>query len=91
MALSIISILKVGAYERAHSEQNKNAAQTVVGNAQKKMKADFPADDELEGEVKRQANKWETSSFTKKSKMIDFGSKAVQNKKSKVTNKCDYK
>ena len=91
MALSIISILKVGAYERAHSEQNKNAAQTVVGNAQKKMKADFPADDELEGEVKRQANKWEILSFTKKSKMIDFGSKAVQNKKSKVTNKCDYK
>ena len=55
------------------------------------MKADFPADDELEGEVKRQANKWETLSFTKKSKLIDFGSKAVQNKKSKVTNKCDYK
>lgn len=60
MALSIISILKVGAYERAHSEQNKNAAQTVVGNVQKKIKADFPADDKPEGEVKRQANKWET-------------------------------
>ena len=76
----------VGAYERAHAEKNKNAAQTAVGNVWKKMKADFPAADELEEEVKRQANEWETLSFTKKSKMTDFFSKAVKKKKSNVTN-----
>ena len=47
------------------------------------MKADFPADDELEGEVKRQANKWETLSFTKKSKMIDLGQKLSRTKNQK--------
>ena len=47
------------------------------------MKADFPADDELEGEVKRQANKWETLSFTKKSKMIDLGQKLSRTKSQK--------
>ena len=53
----------VGAYERAHLE---NAAQTAVGKVWKKMKADFPAADEIDEEMKRQANKWETLSFTKK-------------------------
>ena len=76
----------MGAYERAHPEKNKNTAQTAVGKVWKKMKVDFPAVDELEEEVKGQANKWETLSFTKKSKMTDFCSKAVQRKKSKLTN-----
>ena len=47
------------------------------------MKADFPAADELEKEVRRQANEWKTLSYTKKSKMTDFWSKAVQKKKTK--------
>ena len=63
----------MGAYKRAHLE---NAAQTAVRKVWKKMKADFPAADELE-------NVWETLSFTKKSKMTDFWSKAVQKKKIK--------
>ena len=50
------------------------------------MKAEFPAANELEEEVKRQGNEWKTLSFTKKSKMTDFLSKVVQKKKSKVTN-----
>ena len=44
----------------------------------KKMKADFPAVDELEKVVRRQANEWKTLSFTKKSKITDFWSRAVQ-------------
>ena len=70
----------MGAYRRAHLE---NAAQTAVGKVWKKMKADFPAADELEEEMKSQANVWETLSFTKKSKMTDFLSKTVQRKKIK--------
>ena len=38
----------------------------------------FPAADELEKVVRRQANEWKTLSFTKKSKMTDFWSRAVQ-------------
>ena len=79
-------ITLVGAYERAHPEKNKNAAQPAVGKVWKKMKTDFPAADELEEEVKRQANKWKTLLFTEKSKMTGFWSKAVQKKKLKVTN-----
>ena len=79
-------ITLVGAYERAHPEKNKNAAQPAVGKVWKKMKTDFPAADELEEEVKRQANKWKTLSFTEKSKMTGFWSKAVQKEKLKVTN-----
>ena len=50
------------------------------------MKAYFPAADELEEVVRRQTNKWKTfkkKSFTKKSKMTDFWSKAIQKIKSK--------
>ena len=54
------------ACERAHSEKNKNTSQTAVGNVWKKTKADFPAADELQEEVRRQANKWKTLSFTQK-------------------------
>ena len=50
------------------------------------MKADFPANDELEEVVRRQADQWKTLSFIKKSKMADFWSKAVQKIKSKVVN-----
>ena len=49
-----------------------NNPQTVVGKVWKKMKADFPVANELEEEVRRQANEWKTLSFTKKSKMNDF-------------------
>ena len=42
------------------------------------MKADFLAANELEEVVKRQAKEWKTLSFTKKSKMTNFWSKAVQ-------------
>ena len=42
------------------------------------MKADFFAANELEEVVRRQANEWKTLSFTKKSKMTNFWSKAVQ-------------
>ena len=48
------------------------------------MKADFPVANELEEEVRRQAKEWKTLSFTKKSKMNDFWSKAVQ--KNNLTN-----
>ena len=47
------------------------------------MQADFPATVELEEEVRREANDWKTLSFTKKSKITDFWSKAIQKKKSK--------
>ena len=50
----------VEACERAHSEKNKNTSQTAVGNVWKKTKADFPAADELQEVVRRQANKWKT-------------------------------
>ena len=43
----------VGTHKRAHLE---NAAQTAVGKVWRKMKADFPAADELEEEMKSQAN-----------------------------------
>ena len=62
----------VEVYERAHPEKNKSTAQTSVGNVWKKMKEGFPAADELEEKVRRQANKWKTLSFTKISKMTDF-------------------
>ena len=42
------------------------------------MKADFLAANELEEVVRRQAKEWKTLSFTKKSKMTNFWSKAVQ-------------
>ena len=61
-----------------------NNPQTVVGKVWKKMEADFPVANELEEEVRRQANEWKTLSFTKKSKMNDFWSKAVQ--KNSLTN-----
>ena len=82
------SILKnlVEAYERAHSEKNKNTSQTAVGKVWKKIKSDFPEAHELEEVVRRHANEWKTLSFTKKSKVIDVWSKAVQKIKSKVTN-----
>ena len=48
------------------------------------MKADFPVANEQEEEVRRQAKEWKTLSFTKKSKMNDFWSKAVQ--KNNLTN-----
>ena len=70
----------MGAYERTPPDKNKNAAQTAVGKVWKKMKADFTAADELEKEVKRQANKWKTLSFREKPKMNDFWSKVVQKK-----------
>ena len=38
----------VEAYEKAHPEKNKNTGQTAVGKVWKKMKADFPAADELD-------------------------------------------
>ena len=41
----------VEAYERAHSEKNKNTFETAVGKVWKKMKADFPAVDELEEKI----------------------------------------
>ena len=50
------------------------------------MKADFPAVDKLEEAVRRKANERKTLSFTKKSKLTDFWSKAVQKIKSKVVN-----
>ena len=50
------------------------------------MKADFPAADELEEVIVRQANEWKTLSFTKATKMTSFWSKAVQKIKSKVAN-----
>ena len=62
----------VEAYERAHSEKNKNTSQIAIGKVWNKMKAYFPAADELEEVVRRQANEWKTLSFTKKSKMTDF-------------------
>ena len=65
-------------YERAHLETNKNTSQTAVGKVWKKMKAYFPAVDKLVEVVRRQVNEWKTLSFTKKSKMTDFWSKAVQ-------------
>ena len=72
------------AYERDHPEKNKSTAQTAVGKVWKNMKADFPVADEPEEEVRRQTNKWKTLSFTKKYKITDFWSKALQKKKSKV-------
>ena len=68
----------VEAYERANSEKNKNTSQTAVRKFWKKIKADFLAADEQEEVVRRQANKWKTPSFTKRSKMTDFWYKAVQ-------------
>ena len=68
----------VEAYERANSEKNKNTSQTAVGEVWKKIKADFLAADEPEEIVRRQANKWKTLSFTKRSKITDFWYKAVQ-------------
>ena len=65
----------VEAYERVHLEKNKNTSKTAVGKVWKKMNADFPAADQLEQVVRRQANEWKTLSFTNKSKMTDFGSK----------------
>ena len=65
----------VEAYERAHSEKNKNTSQTILGKVWKKMKANFPEADELEEVVKRQAKEWKTLPFTKISKMTDFWSK----------------
>ena len=54
------------ALERTNSEKNKNTSQTAVGKIWKKMRADFPAADELGDVVRRQANEWKTLSFTKK-------------------------
>ena len=50
------------------------------------MKADFPAANELEERVRRQAIKWKAWSFIKISKMADFWSKTVQQQKQRVTN-----
>ena len=36
------------------------------------MKVDFPAADELEEVIVRQANEWKTLSFTKATKMTSF-------------------
>ena len=47
-------------------------AQTAVGKVWKKMETNFPAVDKLEEEVRRQANEWETLSFTKKIKVTNF-------------------
>ena len=69
-------------YERAHPQKNENTAQTVLGKVWKKMKADFSATDELEEEVRRQANESKILSFTKKSKMTQFSSEAVKKKRS---------
>ena len=76
----------VEAYERAYSEKNKKISKTAVEIFWKKMKADFPAADEIEEVVRRQVNEWKTLSFTKKSEKTDFWSKAVQKTKSKGTN-----
>ena len=65
---------------------NKNTSQFVVGKVWNKMRAGFPTPDELEEVVRRQAKEWKTLSFTKKSKITDFWSKAVQKIKSKVAN-----
>ena len=65
------------AYERAHLEKNKKTAQTVIGQVRKKIKTDSPAVNEIEEEV---------IVICKESRMTDFWSKAVQKKKSKVTN-----
>ena len=65
---------------------NKNASQFVVGKVWKKMRAGFPTANELEEVARRQAKEWKTLSFTKKSKITDFWSKAVQKIKSKVAN-----
>ena len=40
-----------------------NNPQTVVGKVWKKMEADFPVANELEEEVRRQANEWKSSAF----------------------------
>ena len=50
------------------------------------MKVDFAVADKLQEEAKRQAHNWKTLTFTKKSKITDFWSKAIQKRKSKVTN-----
>ena len=74
--LSIINYqhfkILVEAYKTAHSEKNKNTSQTAVGKVWKKLKADFPAADDLEEVVRRQTSEWKTLSFTKRSKMTDF-------------------
>ena len=68
----------IEAYERVHSEKNKNTALIAVGKFWKEMKADFPANDELEEEVRKQVNEWKTK---KESKTTDIWSKVVQKKK----------
>ena len=47
------------------------------------MKADFPVVDELEEEVKRQANKCENLLYTKESKMTVLGQKLFRRKNKK--------
>ena len=62
----------VEAYERAYSEKKNKISKTAVEIFWKKMKADFPAADEIEEVVRRQVNEWKTLSFTKKSEKTDF-------------------
>ena len=47
----------VEAFERIHAEKNKNTAHNAEGKVCKKMKADFPAANELGERVRRQAIK----------------------------------
>ena len=56
------------AFENTYPEKDKNTAQVTVAKIWKKMKMDFSTANELDAEVKRQSNKWETLSFTKKTK-----------------------
>ena len=63
------------ALERTNSEKNKNTSQTVVGKISKKMRADFPAADELGDVVRRQTNEWKTYHLQKNPKMTDFSQK----------------
>ena len=46
----------VETYERAHLKKNKNAVQTTIEKVWRKMKEDFTAGNEIEKEVRRQAN-----------------------------------
>ena len=76
----------------AHPEKDKNTAQVTVAKIWKKMKMDFSTANELDAEVKRQSNEWKTLSFTKKTKLHHFWSKAITKKKSsKVINEAVQK
>ena len=71
-------------YEKAHTENNKNACQNAVAEIWKNMKKDYSSSDELRKEVDCKVNEWKELSTTKKFKMTEFWS-AVQKKSTNVT------